>query len=173
MKTVPKKRTIMREDADDEEFPDKSDSEDQGGEEDAAAEESASREAVPEGEDFWSLTEYNLTYKLQMPPECCGVHSDNRAGQGLIPADVHELLGMLVAGGWSWSQVHGALALELAPRESRLGQRHLQSNVQLGFLARTDRERANPWPRFHERLSSTPCPPSSGWWSAVTTPRLC
>ena len=35
------------------------------------------------------LTEYNLTYKLQMPPECVGVHSDNRAGQGLIPADVH------------------------------------------------------------------------------------
>ena len=77
------------------------------------------------------LTEYNLTYKMQMPPECCGVHSDNRAGQGLIPADVHELLGMLVAGGWSWSEVQGALALELAPRESKLGQRHLKSNVQL------------------------------------------
>ena len=77
------------------------------------------------------LTEYNLTYKLQMPPECCGVHSDNRAGQGLIPADVHELLGMLVAGGWSWSEVQGALALELAPRESKLGQRHLQFNIQL------------------------------------------
>ena len=77
------------------------------------------------------LTEYNPTYKLQLPPEPCGVHSDNRAGQGLIPADVHELLGMLVAGGWSWSEVQGALALELAPRESRLGQRHLKSNVKL------------------------------------------
>ena len=61
LKTLLKKRTIMREDADDEEFPDKGESEDQGGEEDAAAEESASREAVPEGEDFWSLNEYNLT----------------------------------------------------------------------------------------------------------------
>ena len=55
------------------------------------------------------LTECNLTYKMQMPPECCGVHSDNRAGQGLIPADVHELLGRVFGGGVVRAAMRGAM----------------------------------------------------------------
>jgi hypothetical protein len=47
----------------------------------------------------------------------CGVHPDNREGCGLVPMDVHDLLELIVAAGWSWGECAGALASEIPPNE--------------------------------------------------------
>ena len=44
-----------------------------------------------------------------------GVHPDNRDKCGLVPVDVHELLAIIVAAGWSWRECDGALACEIPP----------------------------------------------------------
>ena len=44
-----------------------------------------------------------------------GVHPDNRDNCGLVPVDVHELLAIIVAAGWSWRECDGALACEIPP----------------------------------------------------------
>ena len=46
-----------------------------------------------------------------------GVHPDNREKCGLVPIDVHDLLNLIAAAGWSWTECEGALASEIPPNE--------------------------------------------------------
>ena len=61
------------------------------------------------------LAANNLTFRQHLQPSMVGVHPDNRYGDGLSPADVHDLLDAIVVSGWSWAETTKAMAVEMPP----------------------------------------------------------
>jgi hypothetical protein len=63
------------------------------------------------------LLSRGLAYKEKVRAALVGVHPENRFGMGVEPLDVHELLKSIVLQGWSWLEVVGARAFEVAPSD--------------------------------------------------------
>ncbi|CAK0855463.1 unnamed protein product, partial [Prorocentrum cordatum] len=85
------------------------------------------------------LLDKQLAYRLKAEPDEVGVHPDNRYGVGVEWYEVHTLAGIIIRGGWSWSEVKDPIAIEIA--QGAAGDEQLRFNEGLaasseGYLAK-------------------------------------